>query len=161
MASSKATPLAFIVLTLIWLAVVACLRAMPTPTPEPTATVTVTATATATPTPVVIVVTATPAPTATTTPTPRFVVLPPTGALTNQVAAKHGFGFTYTQVHYVPADSEVWILYGWPEKDDNVYRAVFRLVGGEWKLVETVPMETPAPTAMPTSTPELGKEVMR
>jgi hypothetical protein len=95
--------------------------------------------------------TSTPWPTRTPTPTatPRFILLPSVEILTDQIAEREDLGFTYIKYHFVAEGSQVWILYGWPERDERMYRAVFRLVDGEWKLMETRPMETPTATATP------------
>jgi len=83
-----------------------------------------------------------PAPTATPAPTPmpRHVALPPPGVLADMVAAEAGDGFRYLPWHYVAEDSVVWLVFGWPEEDDRVYKAVFGVEGGEWALLGVEPV---------------------
>jgi len=101
------------------------------PGPPPTVTPTVTPIPTAASTPTVM-------------PTPRHVALPPAEDLAYMIAAEAGSGFHYLPWHYVSEDSVVWLIFGWPERDDRLYRAVFGVVGGEWALlgVEPVGKET-------------------
>jgi hypothetical protein len=75
--------------------------------------------------------TATPKP----TPTPRYVALPSAEDLTYMIAVEAGGGFKYLPWHYVPEDTAAWLIFGWPEEDDQVYKAVFGFVGGDWVLV--------------------------
>jgi len=90
---------------------------MPEPTLEPTPT-------------------ATPVP----TPTPRHVALPPPGVLADLIMAEAGDGFHYLPWHYVAEDSVVWLVFGWPEEDDRLYKAVFGMEGGEWALLGVEPV---------------------
>lgn len=113
----------------------ACGLPTPTATPEPTATWT----------PISPFPTGTPTATPTVMPTPHFISLPPAEVLGALIAQEQGKDFTYIKLHYVPADTVVWVLFGWPEKEDILYRAVFQVVGGEWTLTGTEPMTTPTP----------------
>jgi len=79
--------------------------------------------------------------TATPTPTPRFVALPPPELLTNLVAAQAGEGFHYLPWHYVAEDTIAWLVFGWPEEDDRIYRAVFGLEDGDWALLGVEEMD--------------------
>jgi len=79
--------------------------------------------------------TPTPAP----TPTPRHVALPPAGVLADMIVAEAGGGFRYLPWHYVAEDSMVWLVFGWPERDDRVYKAVFAFESGEWALLGMEP----------------------
>jgi len=80
--------------------------------------------------------TATPVP----TPTPRHVALPPAEDLAYMIAAEAGSGFHYLPWHYVAEDSVVWLIFGWPERDDRLYKAVFGVEGGEWALLGVEPV---------------------
>jgi len=94
---------------------------LPEPVPEPTPT----STPTVTPVP---------------PPTPRHVALPPAEDLAYMIAAEAGSGFHYLPWHYVAEDSVVWLIFGWPERDDRLHRAVFGVVGGEWALLGVEPV---------------------
>jgi hypothetical protein len=69
-------------------------------------------------------------------PTPRFVSLPRPAALAEIVGGEVSREFRYLPWYWVPEDTEAWLFYGWPG-EEKLFKAVFRVVGGEWTLIET------------------------
>lgn len=67
------------------------------------------------------------------TPTPQFVTLPPPIALVALIETDREFH--YLPFYYIPDDTTVWLMFGWPD-EDLLYKAVFGVENGKWILLD-------------------------